>query len=271
MFSSRPRKVLLSLSLLVSAFAVSFSTPALSVVLFEHLGAIDPATEGWTPEGNFSGVATGPLIDDAGSGFDAWMVDDNSLTGSGYYDAIPTPAEIVDAATLGWTLSARLRTVQIPDPDPSQQTRPLAEDGSPGVVYRDGTRSWHLTFGTESNGDLTVCLQTVSTPGSRVCSAISIPGGAFDYHLYSLVFDPSDGLADLFIDGALAFTDYGGSSLAETRVSFGGRGTPALGQANFNLVRFEINRTAVPEPTTLALMGLGLAGIGYKRRQSKKA
>ncbi len=32
-----------------------------------------------------------------------------------------------------------------------------------------------------------------------------------------------------------------------------------------------VKLTQVPEPATLALMGLGLAGIGYKRHRSKKA
>jgi hypothetical protein len=30
-------------------------------------------------------------------------------------------------------------------------------------------------------------------------------------------------------------------------------------------------RSSVPEPATLALMGLGIAGIGYRRRKQTKA
>ncbi len=34
--------------------------------------------------------------------------------------------------------------------------------------------------------------------------------------------------------------------------------------------RYRLNHSLVPEPATLALMGLGLAGIGYGRQRSKK-
>jgi len=38
-----------------------------------------------------------------------------------------------------------------------------------------------------------------------------------------------------------------------------------------NIDNIVVNARSVPEPATLALMGLGLAGIGYRRRQLMKA
>ena len=48
--------------------------------------------------------------------------------------------------------------------------------------------------------------------------------------------------------------------------------TPFDGTIGFDNLSFnQVQPAGVPEPTTLALMGLGLAGIGYRRRQLKKA
>ena len=45
----------------------------------------------------------------------------------------------------------------------------------------------------------------------------------------------------------------------------------ANNRAGFSEAAFIGESESIPEPTTLALMGLGLAGIGYRRRQLKKA
>jgi hypothetical protein len=244
-----------------------FSSFANAALIALHDGATDPTTEGWVFQSNLpSGISIGPVINDLGTGIDAWAVDDNSLSANGRYSSAISDEQVMKATTLGWMLSTRLRSVQIPDPDSTLQTRDVTDDGSPGIAFRDGTRSWSLHFETTATDDLNVYLMTdVAVPGSRDGIPVPIAGGAGSYHLYDIVYDPLDGNADFFVDGALTFSDWMGAPLALQGLYFGAGTTPALGHGNFNLVRFQV----VPIPPAAWLFGSGLLGlVGVARRKA---
>jgi hypothetical protein len=236
--------------------AVGFGLPAGAVVLHEHTGANDPLTEGWVEGGPFVQTTAGPVLDDQGSGIDAWFVDDDGTAfgDAGLYEGPITPEEAASGESDGWALTTRLRSVDVPDPAPGAP--PVGEDAAPFLAYRDGTTTWQLHFQTEDSGDLTVFLGTNFDVFAGLTH--TIVGGAPDYHLLELVLDPGSGLAALSVDGSEIIADYPGASLVTPApvVLWGSGDSDSTGQGNFNLVRFEL----VPEPTASLLLAVG-AGV----------
>lgn len=220
-------------------------------VLALHEGAIDPESEGWTKQRSFSNVATGPVTNDLGSGFDAWKVDDNGLA-DGFYQFDLTPEQRDLAFDAGWKLSMRIRVVD------------FVEVHSSDSASRVNFASFDVKFGALSDG-------TPQVGFAGVTDVITLNGLDSGYHLYELVYDPSEGNADLFVDGALAFADYDRtSSSLPPRVFFGSTASNGTGHVNYSLVQLE----AIPEPSsifTFAGLALCCGAAGWWERRQRQA
>ena len=233
------------------------------IVVFEHLGNTNPVSEGWNLNINSGGnISVGPISE---SGINAWKVYDTSaaLSTTGGYWRTPSQAQLTQAA-LGWELKVTVRTF---DPSTGYYPHTIYAD------FYDKNKDWQMYFWQDSANRQFVKLVTgldITDPNNpKVLGPIfEVTNNPSAYHTYSLRFNPGDNKADLFVDGALAISDYAGrtSSSPDAIVSWGAGASNATGKGHYSLVQFQV----VPIPGAVWLLGSGLIGLLGLRRKFKK-
>ena len=233
-------------------FAVSRAS--LADVILSFSGSDNPVDSGWSATPAVPGLSAGSLVNDNGTGVDAWFVSDTSTAVGSFlgYSQDLTPSQLTSATDNGWTLRARLRVANDGDS--------VGNQGSVMVDFIDGTTQFGMAFGSELDGDPIVSLPDSNSDQFSGLS-FTLDGGGNGYHLYELVYDPIASSADLFVNGVERISDYTGRGGTLNSVRFGALSSLDTGQGNYNLVQFELNPTAIPEPSSLILL-LGLSLVG---------
>lgn len=143
----------------------------------------------------------------------------------------------------------------------------ITTDGSIGAIGNGNISDWDLFLDDGTN--------SFSLTKSPLNSELFSGNGSLQASLTELAFDHS--LNQIFLIRDFPIQNFwcleGPSNgcfgnPSTSNISVGGRFNQHINAGRTGLF---VYGTAVPEPTTLALMSLGLAIIGYKKHRSKKA
>ena len=211
----------------LALFALAAS--ANGVLVSEHIGATDPLTEGWEPDGSGSAFSFPPQgIDDDGT--PAWAVhddaaidDDNAQCG---YHYRTSDAERADLHSNGWRLTAKIRLTTAPD---------SADDSCVTFRYAGGGRMWWFSLGTDEEDNVVL---TNYPFGPFPVAEPATVAGANVYHTYVLEDVDNDDTAELYVDDVLLGTTRGYSK-GHKWAGWGSLRPLETGSANYALVRLE--------------------------------
>jgi len=208
-----------------------------AAIVMQHSGSTDPFSEGWvhtTGEGAVTpaGDVTTGAVDDNGTA--AWFVDDSSTRRHGMYMYLHNmdSVDVVDGLNKGWSMDVALRVVDIPDT--------VGFSVMSAVSYNN--RIFSLSFGSQADGDPILRLGYAGGP------EYVLEGTGGGCHNYSLIYDPEQHNADLFVDGIEVVSDYAGTaySLSVNRLMWGSGSSADTGHGNFSAVTFAIGTYPPP-------------------------
>lgn len=236
-------------ALVISAVRYNAGTPST-----HPQGAPDPASAAggyWSHTANTNvGMAVGSVLDDMGSGLNAWMVSDQNVSSTGsimdYRMPIDNPSDAL-AQTNGWRFLVHSRMV----------TDFFGGNASPVILYGDSSRGrrYGLVLDLDANNELTASLLGGAT--------YVLTNDSTSYHTHVLIFDPATTNASYYFDGRAIVRDYAGqANTAYNGVVMGTGSSGGSGEMNFNRVQFDV--VGGTAPVVVAHPESSVNGVGQK-------
>jgi hypothetical protein len=246
-FHSGIGAIMKTIGVLSGVILLALAQTASATPYVQHSGSTNPDAEG------FAYQAGGPSIGSPVTSPAAWNIQGPSCCA---YDQFALSAtQVGELKSENWTLTATMQNLS------------LSTINGGGAYAQVLLGSQRFDIDLNASGQNQVLVTDPFSSGSK---SYTIAGLGTGYATFSMDYSASTKTVDYYVNGSKVISDVAGFTNGDPApglVIFGG------GDGNFQLVSLAAVTSAVPEPSTWAMMLLGFAGIGFMayRRKSKPA